>query len=122
MKPKILVVDDEWSMQELLRQTLSLAGFEVLIAANHLEFKEQAFLHSPDVMIVDIMLGEKDGAQIYHQLLAEGLSPDIPVVFLSALASGITPTPPQPGRKFALIGKPFDPNQLVRELEKVVKT
>lgn len=120
MKAKILVVDDEWSMQELLRQTLSLAGFEVLTAGNELEFREQAFRHNPDVMIIDLMLGEKDGTQVYHQLLTEGLNENTPVVFLSSLAADLTPTPPRPGRRYALIGKPFDPDKLVQELEELV--
>ncbi|MBI3306790.1 MAG: response regulator [Candidatus Omnitrophica bacterium] len=120
MKGKILVVDDEWSIQELLKNVLSLSGFEVVIAANAAEFREQVFLSRPDVIILDIMLGDSDGTQVYKQLLAEGLDVNIPVIFLSALAQDRPSTPPRSDRKYALIGKPFDPDELIRQLDHLV--
>lgn len=120
MKPKILVVDDEESMQTLLRDTLSIAGFEVDIAKDDEEFRQQVFKKKPDIIILDIVLGEKDGAQIYEELLTEGLDKNIPVVFISALAEDRPPTPPRADRKFSLIGKPFDPDKLVHDLQKLV--
>ncbi len=120
MKHKILVVDDEWAMQELLRNVLSLSGYDVSVAGNDVEFREQAFSCKPDLIILDLMLGNKDGSQVYNQLLAEGLDSGIPVVFLSALAQDRPPTPPRPHRKYSLIGKPFDPDELVRQLAEVV--
>jgi two-component system OmpR family response regulator len=120
MKPKILVVDDERSMQDLLRDALSLSGFEVSIAANDLEFREIVFRQKPEVIILDILLGDKDGTQIYEELLREGLDESIPVVFLSALAHGQAPTFPQPGRRYSLIGKPFDCDELVDKLHKLI--
>ena len=122
MKPRILVVDDEWSMQELLKNTLSLSGFDVLIAGNDVEFREQAFSQKPDVIILDLMLGDKDGTKVYNRLLAEGLDASIPVIFLSALAQDRPPTPPRPDRKYALIGKPFDTEELVHQLGELVRS
>ena len=122
MKPKILVVDDEWSMQELLSLILVMAGFDVVLAGNEEEFRRETRAHQPDVIILDIILGNQNGVQVYEELLKEGLDPDIPVVFLSALAQDRPPTPPQPGRRYALIGKPFDSDVLVRELRSLVKT
>lgn len=120
-KARILVVDDEWSIQELLKQALLLSGFDVLLASNDIEFREQAFTQKPDVIILDLMLGDKDGAQIYNRLLSEGLDPNIHVVFLSALAQDRPPTPPRADRKYALIGKPFDPEELVQQLNELVR-
>jgi len=120
MRGKILVVDDEWSMRELMRHTLTLSGFDVMIAGDHEEFRDYALRHGPDVIILDIMLGEKDGVQVYEKLLLEGLDREIPVIFLSALAQDRPPSPPRPGRHYALIGKPFDPEELVRELQSLV--
>ena len=120
MKPKILVVDDEWSMRELLRNTLSLSGFEVLMAANEVEFREQVLSQKPQVIILDIMLGDQDGTEVYQQLLSEGLDRNIPVVFLSALAGDRPLTPPQANRRYALVGKPFNSDQFVREIHELV--
>lgn len=118
--PRILVVDDEWPMQELLRNVLTLSGYEVDIAGNEAEFREKAFAQRPDLIILDLMLGASDGSEVYHQLLSEGLDASIPVVFLSALAQDRPSTPPRPDRKYSLIGKPFDPSELVRQLSEVV--
>ena len=120
MKPKILVVDDEWSMQELLKNTLSLSGFEVFLAGDDVEFRQQVFSQKPDVIILDLMLGDKDGTKVYNQLLAEGLDANIPVIFLSALAQDRPPTPPRSDRKFALIGTPFAPGARVQQLTALV--
>ena len=116
MKSKVLVVDDEWSMRELLKQLLSLANFEVLLASGEDEFRKVIASEKPDVIILDIMLGEQDGTELYKRLLRDGLDENIPVVFLSALASDRQPTFPRPNRRYALIGKPFNPDLLVREL------
>ena len=118
---RILIVDDEWAILELLRVTFSLAGHEVSLAQNDVEFRREALASRPDVIILDIMLGDKNGMQVYEQLLGEGFDPKVPVVFLSALASDRPPTPPRAGRTFALLGKPFDPAKLVQEIHSLIK-
>lgn len=120
MKPKILVVDDEWSIQELLKSTLSLSGFDVVVAATDIEFREKAFSEKPDVIILDIMLGDKNGIRTYESLLDGGLDSNIPVVFLSALAEDRPPVLPKPDHLYSLIGKPFDSEALVRHLHELV--
>ena len=120
MKTKVLVVDDEKSVQELLRNTLSLSGFDVAVAGDDAEFRQKAFREKPNIIILDLVLGDKDGAEVYQELLEEGLDKKIPVVFISALAEDRPPSLPQPDRRYALIGKPFDPAALVRDLRKLV--
>lgn len=120
MKPKILVVDDEVSMQKLLKDTLTFSGFEVLLAGDGEQFKERALEQRPDVIILDLILGNQDGSAVYQELLGMGLDENIPVVFISALAEDRPPSPPRPNRKYALLGKPFDPEKLVRDLRKLV--
>lgn len=117
---RILVVDDERAMQELLKHTLSLSGFDVRVAGNDSEFRTKAFEQRPDIIILDLVLGDKDGAQVYEELLTQGLDRDIPVVFISALAEDRPPAPPRPDRKYSLVGKPFDPDQLVRDLQGLI--
>jgi DNA-binding response OmpR family regulator len=116
MKTRILVVDDEFSMRELLKHVLQLAGFEVLLAENEAEFRRIALSEKVDAIILDILLGDDDGTQVYAQLISEGLSSAIPVVFLSALAQDRPSAFPQKGRRYALLGKPFDPDELVARL------
>ena len=116
---RILIVDDEKSMQKLLWNILSLAGFDVMLASNEAEFRECVFTHNPHIIILDIMLGEKDGITIYEDLLQHGLDSKIPVIFLSALAEDRPPSFPEPGKRYALLGKPFDADKLVDRLQKL---
>ena len=120
MKPRILVVDDEKSMQELLRNALSLSGFDVYLAGNDIEFREQVLAHKPQLIILDILLGDKDGIEVYDELIAAKLlSESVPVLIVSALASDQPSTFPKPGRRYSLVGKPFDCDDLVHRIEKM---
>src|SRR3954470_20820701 len=100
MKPYILVVDDEQSMQELLSDVLKVSGFDVSVASDSHEFKDMVFARKPDAIILDIVLGDKDGIQTYDELVKEGLDQKIPVIFLSALAKDCRPAYPEPGRHY----------------------
>ncbi len=117
MGHKILVVDDEKPIRELLRHKLSVLGFEVITAKNAREFRELAFSQKPDLIILDIWLQNKMGPDIYHELLDGGFDAEIPVIFITALIEG-EPKSTQmlPGKKYALYSKPFDFEKLVYEI------
>ncbi len=115
-RKKILIVDDDPTLLELLKFTFSSSGFEVAGASGEEDFRREAQGARPDAIVLDIMLGEKNGVQVYERLLREGFDPKIPVVFLSVLARDISQTPPRSGRTYALVAKPFDPEKLVREI------
>ncbi len=117
---KILIVDDEWVICELLKTRLEKAGFEVDFAVNENEFRAKAFQSTPDLMILDIMLGDTNGVELYEQFLQEGFPEMVPVIFLSALARGLREDHMVPGRRYALYGKPFDANKLVGEISELV--
>src|SRR4051812_20826437 len=102
MKGRILIVDDDEELLDILSVILKDAGFQVMTAQDAEEFHRLAFLEKPNLIILDIMLGDKDGTVIYQQLLMEGLDKNIPVLFLTALAHGSSVTPAQPGRTYAL--------------------
>ena len=58
---KLLVVDDEPNIRELLSTSLRFAGFEVVSASNGREALAAADLHSPDLAVLDVMLPDMDG-------------------------------------------------------------
>jgi len=115
-RSKILVVDDDWAIVELLKFTLTSWDFEVSVARSEEEFRRGVFECRPDLIVLDIMLGDKNGVETYQALLNEGFDPKVPVVFLTVLAKDVSTTPPQPGRTFALVAKPFDPEKLAKEI------
>jgi two-component system OmpR family response regulator len=79
---RLLVVDDEPSIRELLTASLRFAGFEVLPAADGAEALKLAEQHRPDLVVLDIMLPDLDGFTVTRKLRERGR--DVPVVFLTA--------------------------------------
>jgi len=118
MKRKILVVDDEWAILELLRIKLTKKGFDVSTARNEKEFFERAFKDKPDLIILDIWLGnEGGGTKLYDEALDDGFDPEVPVIFMSALVEeGTPPKRASKGGRFALYGKPFDFNLMLEDI------
>ncbi|MBN1687534.1 MAG: response regulator [Candidatus Omnitrophica bacterium] len=116
MRPKILVVDDEEDIRMLLKDLLSLSGYDVVSAANKEEFHSMAFREHPDAIILDLILGDDEGTEVYNELIRDGLDPAIPVIFLTALAANMPPDKPHEGRRYLLRGKPFDGHALVHDL------
>jgi DNA-binding response OmpR family regulator len=64
MKPKVLVVDDETDFVQLTEYNLSRQGFEVYTAFNGVEALHQARRLLPDVILLDLMLPDIDGASV----------------------------------------------------------
>lgn len=117
----ILVVDDDPEILQLLKMTLEQAGHEVITAQTGAEFLAQAMVQQPELIVLDIMLGEDFGPDLYDKLLAQGFDKRIPVIFLSALAEDRPMEEPRPGHRYALLGKPFDTAQLLREIETLTR-
>lgn len=79
---KLLVVDDEQNIRELLSTSLRFAGFEVVAAANGREALEAAEQEQPDLAVLDVMLPDMDGFTVTRKLRSHGMH--FPVVFLTA--------------------------------------
>jgi two-component system OmpR family response regulator len=79
---KLLVVDDEPNIRELLSATLRYAGFDVLTAADGREAVQLAERVRPDLVVLDVMLPDMDGFAVAHRLRTAGRR--VPVLFLTA--------------------------------------
>jgi len=79
---RVLVVDDEPNIVELLSASLRFAGFEVATAANGLAALELARSFRPDLLVLDVMMPGLDGFGVVRRLRSEGSR--TPVVFLTA--------------------------------------
>ena len=79
---RLLVVDDEPNILELLSASLRFAGFEVASAANGVEALRLARSFRPDLLVLDVMMPEMDGFDLVRRLRGEGSR--TPVVFLTA--------------------------------------
>src|SRR2546429_5021790 len=79
---KLLVVEDEPNILELLSASLRYAGFDVVTAAAGTEAVQAAERHRPDLIVLDVMLPDMDGFDVIRRLRGGGTR--IPVVFLTA--------------------------------------
>lgn len=120
MKPKILLVEDDPIHREQLRSKLIKWGFEVFLAGNEAEFGQLAFSVTPDLIILDIMLKDSNGAHVYDHLIQKGLDPKIPVIFLSELVDGDAESYAYPGRKYSLHHKSLNSDELLQEIQYLV--
>ncbi len=81
-RARLLVVDDEPTIRELLSTSLRFAGFEVHTAADGQEALAQAERTRPDLVVLDVMLPDLDGFAVTRRLRERGR--DVPVLFLTA--------------------------------------
>ncbi len=81
---KILVVDDEQDICEILRFNLETEGYEVE-TANSAEEALQLPLQDYDMLLLDVMMGEMSGFQLVRQLRSQPATQHLPIIFITAL-------------------------------------
>ncbi len=79
---RLLVVEDEPNIRELLATSLRFAGFEVHVAADGASALKQAAAHNPDLVVLDVMLPDMDGFTVTRKLRDSGRI--LPIVFVTA--------------------------------------
>ncbi len=79
---RVLVVDDERTITDLLTMALRLEGWRIHAAASGQQAVSAAKRHEPDVIVLDVMLPDFDGLEVLRRLRAERI--DVPILFLTA--------------------------------------
>jgi DNA-binding response OmpR family regulator len=116
----ILCIEDEPEMIDLIRLILSRRGFEVTGAAGGKEGLEKVRQAPPDLILLDLMMPDMDGWEVYQQIKADEKTRDIPVIVVTAKAQSIDKVL---GLHIAkvddYIAKPFSPQDLLNSVDKV---
>lgn len=86
MTDRVLVVDDDPGMVNLLRILLSLEGWEVLTATNGTQALEIAECYAPHLILLDIMMPGMDGYEVCRRLRADPRFREVPVLAFTALS------------------------------------
>lgn len=84
MNKKILVVDDEPNIIELIRMNLSKSGFEIIPAYTGQEALDKTAAQDFDIALLDIMLPDIDGIEVLRRLRTNVKTSDLPVIMLTA--------------------------------------
>jgi two-component system, OmpR family, phosphate regulon response regulator PhoB len=82
--PRILVVEDEEDLRELLAYNLKEAGYEVLVADNGNTALDEARTSKPDLMVLDLMMPGRSGLEVCRTLKADPATRSIPVIMVTA--------------------------------------
>lgn len=117
---KVLVVDDDPVILELLRFNFEMEGFEVVSACDGRAGFDRAVADTPDLVISDIMMPNVDGLEMLQQLRAEPGTAELPVVLLSAKAQQ---NEVQRGLDLGAddyVTKPFDPLELLDRVNELL--
>ena len=118
----ILCVEDEPEMIDLIRLILGRRGFEVKGAHGGVEGLEMIQKEKPDLILLDLMMPDMDGWEVYQQIKANEKTKNIPVIVVTAKAQSIDKVL---GLHIAkvddYIAKPFNPQELLTSVEKVLQ-
>jgi DNA-binding response OmpR family regulator len=119
----ILCVEDEPEMIDLIRLILGRRGFEVKGAAGGVEGLSMIREDPPDLVLLDLMMPDMDGWEVYQQMKADEKTKHIPVIVVTAKAQSIDKVL---GLHIAkvddYITKPFSPQDLMNSVDKVLKS
>src|SRR5688500_19927440 len=85
-KTKVLVIEDDRALAEVLSYNLKAAGYEVLVATDGQDGLLQAQIKSPDIVILDLMLPVIDGLDVCRRLRADSSTKELLIVMLTAKA------------------------------------
>ena len=120
---RIVYVEDELEMIDLVKLILSRKGYEVIGAAGGREGLDVIKAEVPDLVLLDLMMPDIEGWDVYQQIRADDTTKHIPVIVVTAKAQNIDKVL---GLHIAkvndYISKPFSPQDLVASVEKVLGT
>jgi len=119
-KGKILVVDDEVNITQILEFSIGAEGYEVIAAQNGEEAIDKARREQPDLIILDIMMPIIDGYEACRILKANPLTKNIPVILLTAKGRDIDKRLGYEVGATDYIIKPFSPNKLIDRIHELL--
>lgn len=114
---KLLIVDDEKAIVDVLEAVLDESGVEIYTAYDGEAALQLAIEHHPDVVLTDIRMPKMDGRQLCAQLRKHAATQSAAIVVLSAVGPGTNLRDIKPD---ALIHKPFDLDSVVETVESLL--
>lgn len=118
---KVVCIEDEPDMIGLYQVVLSRRGFDFIGANSGKEGLEAVFHHKPDLILLDLMMPDMDGWEVFQQLKADESTRNIPVIVVTAKAQNIDKVL---GLHIAkaddYLSKPFSPRTLLQSIANVL--
>jgi DNA-binding response OmpR family regulator len=117
-KYKILVIDDEPAVVELLKYCLEKHGYKAITAKSGAEGLKKANSQKPDLILLDIIMPEMDGFTVLRQLRAENSTCKLPIILLTAKSEINDVFEAEKYRATDYVIKPVELSELLKLLEK----
>ncbi len=116
---KILVVDDNEDILDLILMILDMEGFATEGLSSGLQLQEKLKAYKPDLILLDVLLGDSDGRKLCHDIKSNSNTADIPVIMISASHAAYS-LPKAYLKPNDFISKPFDIDDLVSTVRRVL--
>ena len=121
MTHRVVVVDDDKEIQEIVTFVLSRNGFDVAVASNGQQLQDVLATSAPDLVILDVMMPGLDGYQIFANLRENAATRHIPVIIMTAHVENIYERISFDLGAAEHITKPFHPLDLVGKVQRLLQ-
>jgi two-component system phosphate regulon response regulator PhoB len=119
--PKILIVDDEPPIREVIRFALEAADYQALEAGHAEEARKQIIAENPDLILLDLMLPGKSGLELARQLKQNSKTRELPIIMLTARSQERDKVAGLEIGADDYITKPFSPRELLARIKAVLR-
>jgi two-component system, OmpR family, response regulator VicR len=118
---RVVCVEDEVEMIDLIRLILTKEGYEVIVAKGGLQALQVIEDVHPNLVLLDLMMPDLDGWEVYQRIKSNPVTKDIPVIVVTARAQSIDKVLGlHIARVDDYITKPFGPSDLLKSIETVL--
>ena len=121
MLKRIIVVDDDKEIQEIVTFVLNRNGFEVAVASNGQQLQHLLATQVPDLIILDVMMPGQNGYEIFSALRSDLRTQQVPVIIMTAHAENIYERISVDLGAADHITKPFHPLDLVEKIRTLLR-
>jgi two-component system alkaline phosphatase synthesis response regulator PhoP len=118
---KVLVVDDEIHIVQVVAIKLRNNGYDVITCENGAEALELASNEKPNIIVTDFQMPVMTGLELVENLRSNSETADIPVIMLTARGFAIEDRQREELKISACLSKPFSPRELLQNVEEVLK-
>ena len=118
---RVLIIEDEVDIADLIMFNLQRAGYEVLKAHDGITGTETAIRERPDLIVLDLMLPGRDGYSVFREIRRDARTSRIPVIMLTARAQTEDRIQGLEAGADDYLTKPFSPKELVLRVNAILK-
>jgi DNA-binding response OmpR family regulator len=122
MRKKILIVDDDRDLLDVLRLSLKASGFSIATATDGIEALRKARTLQPDLILLDLVLPELDGFAVCETVRKDRALSATPVIALTGLTSELTRLAGLDAGATEYVTKPVSPRQLIPRIKQLLRS